>query len=448
MDDTLREGIIAARAGQRERARDLLMQVVDHDEKSVQAWLWLSGVVDSLDDRETCLENVLALDPGNDAARKGLAWLRQQKRASPSLPREPETPSPPPREMPARQLTSARTPVSAAAAVLREDFARRQPRPEPEPELPPIPLRDEFQDEYLCPYCAAQTASDDRQCPTCGKELWIRSRRREERSSWLWIALTLQAASIIWPGFILLVALFYAARQAGLDNFFRLVPVYLGLPGDLPPQITGAALEVVPRVYVLPVVFTMLFSLAIMAGLYLRWKPVFYLYLANALVILGSAVAGMTIGLSLPADEGTVSQRVGAMCGGGGLILGLLMILLVIQISDDFAYKKKRVLLHPDRDATNGPALLDSGLRHARQGMWALAAIHLRRAVSYMPHQIDPHLALAVAYLNLKRYPLAAGALEHARRINPNHPQIEHLTRVLNSRRAAESPPLPAVPGN
>lgn len=447
MDDTLREGISAARAGQRERARDLLMQVVARDEENVQAWLWLSGVVDSLDDQETCLQNVLALDPGNAPARKGLAWVRQQKRSSPSSPSKPQFPSSPPGEMPARQPTSARAPVSTAAAVLREDFARRQPRLEPVPEPPPLPLRDEFEDEYLCPYCAAQTAPDDRQCPTCAKQLWIKSRRREERSSWLWIALTLQAATIIWPGFILLVALFYAARQAGLDNFLRLVPVYLGLPGDLPTEIVEAALEALPRVYILPVVFSMLFSLALMVGLYLRWKPIFYLYLANALVMLGCAVAGMTIGLSLPADGGTVSQRVGAICGGGGLILGLLMILLVIQISDDFAYKKKRVLLHPDRDATNGPALLDSGLRHARQGMWALAAVHLRRAVSYMPYQIEPHLALAVTYLNLKRYPLAAGALEHARRINPNHPQIEHLTSALNSRRAAESPPVTGSSG-
>ncbi|GAB4548576.1 MAG: hypothetical protein Kow0063_43520 [Anaerolineae bacterium] len=440
MGDTLREGVTAARAGQRERARDLLMQVVERDEENVQAWLWLSSVVDSLDERETCLEKVLDLDPGNDAARKGLAWVRQQRKASPATSGKPEPPSPPSDEMPARRPTPTRTPVSAAAAVLREDFARRQPRPKPEPEPPPLPPRDEFEDEYLCPYCAAQTAPDDRQCPTCRKELWIKSRRREERSSWLWIALTLQAASIIWPAFILLVALFYAADQAGLDNFFKLVPVYLGLPADLPAEVVEAALEALPRIYILPVVLAMLFSLAIMAGLYLRWKPAFYLYLANALVVLGSAVAGIGIGLGLPADKGIVSQRAGLMCGGGSVILGLLLVMLVIQISDDFAYKKKRILLRPDRDATNGPALLDSGLRYARQGMWALAAIHLRRAVSYMPHQIDPYLALTVAYLNLKRYHLADSALQEARRINPHHPQVEHLAGVLDNHRAAKNP--------
>ena len=78
-DRLLREGIAAAKAGQRERARDLLMRVVEQDEENVSAWLWLSGVVDSLDDQEICLENVLALDPDNEAARKGLASVRKQK---------------------------------------------------------------------------------------------------------------------------------------------------------------------------------------------------------------------------------------------------------------------------------------------------------------------------------------------------------------------------------
>ena len=48
-------------------------------------------------------------------------------------------------------------------------------------------------------------------------------------------------------------------------------------------------------------------------------------------------------------------------------------------------------------------------------------------------------LALAAAYLNLRRYDLAASATEEARRIDPNDPQVERLTAILDSRRAAES---------
>jgi tetratricopeptide (TPR) repeat protein len=436
VDDLLRTGIAAAKSGQRERAYDLLVRVVEADQENVQAWLWLSSVVDGLDDKEICLENVLALDPGNEVARKGLAWLREQNEAAASATVESASSTPPAPPVPDRK------PVSAAAAVLREDFARRQPPPEPELELPPLPPRDEFEDEYLCPYCAAQTAPGDRKCPACGNKLWVQVRRREERSSWLWIALSLQAASVIWPAFISLLILFYAARQAGLDNFFRLVPVYLGLPGDVPPELASAAFEAVPRLYVLPLALYILFSLLVMVGLYLRWKPVFYLYLANALLALGSAVVGMAMGLGSLAEEGSPGQGVGLICGGGGLILGLLMFFLVLQIVDDFFLDEKRLLLRLDRDATNGPALLNSGQRYAKRAMWAMAAIHLRRAAGLMPHQVDPHLALTVAYLNLKRYDLATGALEEARRIAPNHPQVEYLASMLVSQRAAGDFPL------
>lgn len=37
-------------SGHHERVCDVLMRVVEQDEESVLAWLWLSGVVDSLDD--------------------------------------------------------------------------------------------------------------------------------------------------------------------------------------------------------------------------------------------------------------------------------------------------------------------------------------------------------------------------------------------------------------
>src|SRR5512136_3034708 len=68
----LRQGIAAARDGQTETARRLLTQVVEQDERNAAAWLWLSGVVESLDDKQVCLENVLTLEPGNQAAQAGL----------------------------------------------------------------------------------------------------------------------------------------------------------------------------------------------------------------------------------------------------------------------------------------------------------------------------------------------------------------------------------------
>ncbi len=74
----LYDGALALQQGRRDEARDLLLQVVEADETIEEAWLWLSGAVDDPDDIRTALENVLALNPNNEHARQGMAYLDQQ----------------------------------------------------------------------------------------------------------------------------------------------------------------------------------------------------------------------------------------------------------------------------------------------------------------------------------------------------------------------------------
>ena len=76
--ELLQAGIAAAKAGRAQEARQALLQVTELDERNEQAWLWLSGVVESLKDRRVCLENVLAINPDNGYAQEGLRWLDQQ----------------------------------------------------------------------------------------------------------------------------------------------------------------------------------------------------------------------------------------------------------------------------------------------------------------------------------------------------------------------------------
>ena len=78
-NDLLSAGIAAAKAGDREKARDLLTRVVQMDEKNVTAWLWLSGMENDLNQREVCLQTALRFDPANEAAQRGLAQVRRQK---------------------------------------------------------------------------------------------------------------------------------------------------------------------------------------------------------------------------------------------------------------------------------------------------------------------------------------------------------------------------------
>ncbi len=75
----LYDGAVALRQGDKERALELLMLVVEADEENEAAWLWLSGAVDELDDQQIALENVLAINPGNTAAQQGLELVMQQK---------------------------------------------------------------------------------------------------------------------------------------------------------------------------------------------------------------------------------------------------------------------------------------------------------------------------------------------------------------------------------
>jgi hypothetical protein len=73
---SLGRGIAAAKAGDKAKARQLLTQAVRRDPGSVTAWVWLSSVLDTPQGRAFCLRRVLALDPDNSAAKRGLAALK------------------------------------------------------------------------------------------------------------------------------------------------------------------------------------------------------------------------------------------------------------------------------------------------------------------------------------------------------------------------------------
>ena len=78
-DELLWRGIAAAKAGRKEHARQILMSVVELDERNELAWLWLSGAVDSLENRRVCIENVLAINPDNASALNyvGYTWAER-----------------------------------------------------------------------------------------------------------------------------------------------------------------------------------------------------------------------------------------------------------------------------------------------------------------------------------------------------------------------------------
>lgn len=74
----LEQGIRAAEAGRRAEARRLLTQAASLRPECKEAWLWLAGL--AADPRESVeyLQRVLAIDPGDEAAREGIEWARRR----------------------------------------------------------------------------------------------------------------------------------------------------------------------------------------------------------------------------------------------------------------------------------------------------------------------------------------------------------------------------------
>jgi len=73
--DHLRQAITFAREGRKVEARDLLLGVVEEDPQNETAWMWLTGLVDSLDDKIIACENILTINPSNDRVKAYLAQL-------------------------------------------------------------------------------------------------------------------------------------------------------------------------------------------------------------------------------------------------------------------------------------------------------------------------------------------------------------------------------------
>jgi tetratricopeptide (TPR) repeat protein len=405
--ELLQAGITAAQRGQRDHARSLLARVVEMDEKNVAAWLWLSGVVNTLEDREVSLENVLALDPGNEAARLALEQLREQRTLEAETRAEmaPRIPEAPEREGPA-----------PSPATVDVDW-----------EHPSAPS-DEFANELLCPYCATPTAYEDRRCPACGADLVIKTRVREQRSSYLWIAITLQVvqvASNVLSVVAAIIAVGILLQQAGLVATTGLNPVlqFLFQPT------TGASAELLTvilrvRLLFIAVLVELLLQAVVLVGLYMRWRLFWYLFMANAGLGMLLAVAVMLI-----------SQNI--IGGGVTMLLSLLMVFLAFQLQDDFFYKKSRIVLQVDRSARSGADYLAHARHYAREHMWALAIIHYQRAAGAMVNHAEPLLALALCYIQVRRYDRAASTLAEAARIDPANPGVADVAAMLERTRGS-----------
>ncbi|MBZ0280877.1 MAG: hypothetical protein K8L97_09055 [Anaerolineae bacterium] len=73
--DKLRQGIDAARRGEKANAAKLLRQVVDKEPNNEVAWMWLASALDNLGERRNALEEALRINPGNTRAQEALKQI-------------------------------------------------------------------------------------------------------------------------------------------------------------------------------------------------------------------------------------------------------------------------------------------------------------------------------------------------------------------------------------
>ncbi len=389
------QGVAAAKSGQRTQAREALEQVVELDEKNAAAWLWLSGVIDDLEDREVCLQNVLDLEPDHAAARKGLAQVQAQLA----------------QRVPSPDLYAPPVPAAPPVAV-----------------TPQVQLRSvvgELDNPLLCPYCAAPTEIEDRRCKMCDGNLWIEvDREGKQRSVWLWIVIVLQGLSATLFGLNLIGALINSTR--------------------LPPEMARFMLFTILFYAVMFVIFA-----GLTAGLYLRWRWVYYVYLVTSILNMAIAVLLFLLGLVaaslLPSTLSSLANKQMVdfvmrfyLVIIGGLIVGtLLWFLLILAIKADFDGKKVRLLLDVDPHTRTSNALLLRGRDLLKQKIWALAALHLARALQ--PDQVDGRAALALACVKFRRYDLAEAVLVEAQRISPQNTDLAEIQELLNGLRQGAS---------
>ncbi|MBN1483186.1 MAG: zinc ribbon domain-containing protein [Chloroflexia bacterium] len=475
----LRRGIAAAKAGRQEEAQALLSQVVQQDERSLPAWLWLSAVVESLEERELCLENVLTLDPQHQAARRGLRQVRgrlqqqwieagleaaragQREEARTLLSRVVErdernleawralsvlVEGPQQRQVCLENLLALVPGDEAVREALADLRAQQERAAEPappeaappgeaalvEPEAPSEASLD-LQD-YLCPYCMAQTRERDPVCPSCGRPLWVRSDAWGHSFSRMTTILVLQSACVILLVIGLLSLLAYAG--AGFHKPLSLAQAYLGIGDAVPADIAAAAFAVLPRWIFFALLGMVAHSLLVLAGLYLRWPPALYMFVLNAVGLLGSGVLIATllwdVGLSF-AYEANALVRVILVVAN--LSMAAAILTLLFELRGDFFEQKTRLLFRLDRDTSGGHALLVRGRDYGRRGLWGLSALHLRRAVRFLPDEAEAFFALALAYISLQRYDEAAEVLAEARELAPEAPQLAELQALWQERR-------------
>ncbi len=414
------QAIAAAQAGETARARKLLTDVVVRDETNVEAWLWLSRVVETPEDREICFQNILMLDSENDEARSGLSLLQGPGAAAPED------------RWGVGKETEDDTPVAPTLAgdilgdAYREKHTTTIPEPESSPEEPAsVALWAKYDDPYLCPVCAGPARAEDQRCPECRAKLWTRTRAQDQRSQLLWILILLQMWNTLISSGAPFLALFVVSMRVHVNDTLQLLAAYLGRPSNLSTATVNTAMEMLSRTGFFLLGLPFVLGVAGTIALYLRWRPVFYLLLGSGALGLAGSIGGIAF----------LGQQPLALAAGVlGIAVAVGTVILGIRLEDDFRVQRRRRLLALDPGLPSGIDYLVRGRYYAHEGVWGLAALHFRRAAALMPNDVDGLLGVVQAAVNLGDWGLSRWALESALERQPGDERIEEAAELVRNR--------------
>lgn len=142
--DSLQQAITLIRSGDKQNGKRLLAEILKADPRNETAWLWMSSVLDNADQRRHCLEQVLALNPHNQLAQKGLAKLEQYQAQSQPVD-TPKHATPPPTQAQSQTAKApsptADKPTTTEPLKTSKGVAIRslESQPKPPPSSPPAP---------------------------------------------------------------------------------------------------------------------------------------------------------------------------------------------------------------------------------------------------------------------------------------------------------------------
>jgi len=388
----LKEGIAAIRQGDRARGRELLLKVVEADERSEPAWLWLSAAVDDPNDKLTALENALTLNPHNAPAQAQLRELRKQMGiAQPQAPPGSEPP----------------------------------PRPQPAPAASPPPLAvappDPDEDPYQCAYCGKLTQETDTTCPHCGRSLltmgeW-EGRRTFQNSLLLLTGLNLQLAIFQTLGPITAIGIAQGMVEPWMIRMFErfaFITIFFGdfLTWAKAGTTTGPFAGAFARDLLWVVLFLMLYT---------DMDSVYAVALGVVLADMLWAMIGAAVGYL-----GLAAAIINFAAGG---LIALVAALAILSRRR----ARVRLVVRLDKDAHGALGMYHFGQTYRRRGQWALAALHFQKAIALKPSEARFYKDAGVALAQLGRPAQALRVLEEGARRAPEDADFMKLIKVIKT---------------